>query len=173
MRRLIALGLTTSVVLAAGSSASAGRTLVEEKEYSSAQGFSLANQINAYWTNLIAEVPRSTAPSSALASPARSCAARRASGRGNLFARCGRRMTPRPLAGTRGEMARVSSAEPLVLPELSSAQRRPSCSPYAVCLRASHSGWSCGATPSNTPPSRGTESSIASNVAGAPGRPRA
>lgn len=65
MRRLIALGLTTFVVLAAGSSASAKRTLVEEKEYSGAQGFSVQDQVNVFWTNLVAEVPRSTAPAGA------------------------------------------------------------------------------------------------------------
>src|SRR5687767_11231527 len=65
MRRLMAVTMATALVLAMVGTASAGRTLVEEKEYSGAQGFSIANQVNFYWTNLVAEIPRSTAPSGA------------------------------------------------------------------------------------------------------------
>lgn len=62
MRRLMAMGLTILALLAMTGPAGAGRTFVEEKEYSSSQGVSFDNQVNFYWTNLLAEVPMSVAP---------------------------------------------------------------------------------------------------------------
>ena len=64
MRRLMATVLMVGLVTVGGS-ASAGRSFVEEKDYSGSQGFSMQDQVNAYWTNLLGEIPQSVAPAGA------------------------------------------------------------------------------------------------------------